>query len=487
MSGTAPQATALAPVAGMKRIPFPLESYEHPSKALSSKRLMNMFAEVEPNDARTATALVPVPGLGVFASVGLGPILALNDDVPGRLYIVSGHRFYRMYFPVAGGFLVDDLGDIGEPDTSLGAANGFITIAAGPTAVVVCVTPRAWTTGHDPGTPMNEMTDTFPGAGSVAYLNGYFGFSSIDNTSRWFVSGLLDPANFDALDFAYSDAFPDVVRRIISHRGQFWCIGEAGLQPWYDSGDADFPFRPQPGAAIPQGTGSPLSVCRADSSIWWVGLDGFVYRTDGYKPVRVSTHAIESIIGDNVVGIHALTHFWQGHSFYVLTTLTGQTLAYDANTKAWADRSSGGDALSLWPVSSAAVSSSIHVFGDRNSPNLYRLLPGQATNNGTPILRQITFPPLYAGTNRAFCNRVEIEMEVGTANSPTSIVLDWSDDGGTTFSAPRTLDAGALTQTRKRVFTTRLGSFRQRVFRITIGGIATIYGLDADITQLRLG
>jgi hypothetical protein len=38
-------------------------------------------------------------------------------------------------------------------------------------------------------------------------------------------------------------------------------------------------------------------------------------------------------------------------------------------------------------------------------------------------------------------------------------------------------------QTRKRVFTTRLGSFHQRVLRLTRQGSLTLYAVDADITQ----
>jgi len=32
------------------------------------------------------------------------------------------------------------------------------------------------------------------------------------------------------------------------------------------------------------------------------------------------------------------------------------------------------------------------------------------------------------------------------------------------------------------VFTTRLGSFRQRTFRITTRGAATLWAVDADVT-----
>ena len=83
------------------------------------------------------------------------------------------------------------------------------------------------------------------------------------------------------------------------------------------------------------------------------------------------------------------------------------------------------------------------------------------------VIRQATLPPLWAGTKRAFCARVEIEMEFGGANSPGDVLLQWSDDGSRTWNAGRVMSAGTADELRKRVFTTRLGSFRQRTFRIT--------------------
>jgi hypothetical protein len=43
------------------------------------------------------------------------------------------------------------------------------------------------------------------------------------------------------------------------------------------------------------------------------------------------------------------------------------------------------------------------------------------------------------------------------------------------------MNAGTATQTRKRVYTTRLGSFRNRVFRLTAQHAMSIYALDCDI------
>ena len=90
--------TALSPKTGMQRIPFPLESYEHPSLPLVAKRLVNLMAEKQPADARTTAALVSTPGLVPYTPIGTGPILAMNDDVPGAIYIVSGTEAFRMSF-----------------------------------------------------------------------------------------------------------------------------------------------------------------------------------------------------------------------------------------------------------------------------------------------------------------------------------------------------------------------------------------------------
>ena len=80
-------------------------------------------------------------------------------------------------------------------------------------------------------------------------------------------------------------------------------------------------------------------------------------------------------------------------------------------------------------------------------------------------------------------SRLEIEMEVGGSYSPGDIVLDWSDDGGVTFTGgPRTMNVGSTLETRKRVYATRLGSFRNRVFRVAATHAFTIFAVDADIT-----
>ena len=215
---------ALKPKTGMQRIPLPLDIYEHPSIPLSSKRLLNYYAEQEPSDALVAAALIPTPGLVTYTALGSPPIRAVNGEMPGRLYVVANDHFYRISYPPGLPSGIEDLGAVGISAST----TGLVTIAVGMTAVVVCVPPNAFTCSHQAGTPLNPIGGDFPGAASVAHMDGYFAFTAHEDSTRWFISYLLDPTAFDALDFVYADAMPNVIRIIVGHGGEFWLMGEKG-------------------------------------------------------------------------------------------------------------------------------------------------------------------------------------------------------------------------------------------------------------------
>jgi hypothetical protein len=350
----------------------------------------------------------------------------------------------------------------------------------------VCVPPNAFVCGHAPGDMPNQIGGTFPGAATVAYHDGYFVYTSYNNDAQFFISRLNDPADFDALDFAYSDAVPNVLRRVVSFRTDLWLMGEGGIEVWYDAGLPDFPYRRRAGGVIPFQLASARSVALGDLSVWWVNYNDVVFRSNAYQAVRVSTHAVEEIIrahGSNTVE-SAFCYGQRGHICYVLN-FTDRTLVYDSSTQKWHDRGSVG---ARWRANATLRSGPTLLFGDDQSGNVYygELDAGQvASENGAPILRQIVLPPLFAGTNRAFCSRLEVEMESGNADiAGGAVYLDWSDDGGFTWNGgPRTMAAAFNAGGRRqRVVATRLGSFRQRVFRLTFQGATTVYAVDAAIT-----
>jgi hypothetical protein len=462
----------------MARIPLPLASAQDESRPFSAQRLLNVFPEAAPDNARSPFKLRTVPGLVPWHTMGDGPIRALNNDFPGILYGVSGPRAYRLSstvdLPPGVPF---DLGPVSNE-------RYFSTIAVGPTAAVICTPPDAYTCSHGATDPLNKIAGDFPGATSVAYLNGQFIFTTLEiTTSKFFVTGLLDPTQVNALDFAFSDAMPNVVQRAMTHRGELWLLGPAGIQVWNYTGNVNFPLQPTFGGVIPQGVAFPKSAATMDDSMWWIGVDSVVYRSEGYHAVRVSTHQIEEKIrayGPQYV-FSAFAYGMDGHSFYVAVFFresdnSSFTIAYDAATKRWAERSSGPDGVGAWLPAQCATTATVPIFGDGTTGDLYILDSGIATDRGFTRPWEVTLPPIWADTHRAFMHRFEIETDTGSFLTPGDITLDWSDDGGYTFGGgPRTLTGG-------RRYTSRLGSFRQRVMRLRGTGGAAFYGANADIS-----
>ena len=477
--------TERPPQQGMRRIPLTLESYQHQSAQLSSKLLLNMFAEQQPADARSPVVLVPTPGLSVLLSVGTGPIHAINDDQPGTVYLVSGTRFFRLVYNFDTEVWVStDLGEIGTPSGGYIPDQRLYSIAVGSTAAVVCVPPNSYVTSD--GSPVEMITTTWPsyGASSVTHLDGYFVWTGQMVATQFFISRLLDPSEIDPLDFASLDAFPNAVLKVMTVGTDLWFAGLGGWEVWYNAGNADFPFRRRPNGVIQRSMGAVRSIAKGDGGLFWWSTDNRIYRTVGYGAERVSTHAIEaqaSVAQENGDISSAFTYNQLGHIHYVLN-FADRTLVYDTVTKLWHNASSMADGDGPWRGSCSTVNIGLPMIGDATAG---RVLTAHnvSTDVGIAVRREVVLPPLYDVGKRVFCSRLEIEMEIGSVDTPGDIVLEWSDDGGVTYTGSRTMNAGAWGQTRKRVFTTRLGSFRNRVFRLTSQHAMTIYAIDADMTE----
>jgi len=466
------------PQGGMQRIPFPVESYEHPSKPLSAKRLLNCFAEAAPNDARSQVALRTSPGLVYTETFGAGPFQAFNPTYPGGFYCVSGTKAFRKVDGVT-----TPLGDVGLPvDPALGEFHVMVTIAVSPFHVAICVPPRLYAATHTATTLTEVDTSAFPpsgGCNSITYIDGYFVGTQHGRGNIFFCSALNDPFTWDALDFASADTLISTLLRAITHKGELWLLGYAGGEVWYDTGDARFPFQRRSPGVVPFGF-VPKSVQIIDKEVWWTARDGCVYRSNGYNAVRISTHAVESIIElTNPDYVTAVAYLQEGHTFYCLTLpQLGRTLCYDAATQKWHDRCSNPHGVGPWRALVAGRVGEFVFVGDAEG-RLYVLDADGDTDNGNQILQQVTFPPLHATTRRAFCGRAELEMEAPPA---TDVLLSWSDDGGRTFTAGRVMSGAQAQAERRRLVSTRLGSFRQRVFKVETRGRVTLYAMDADAT-----
>lgn len=462
----------------MPRIPLPKQSYQLASLPASAQRLVNCYVELTPEDARSPFIIKPTPGLVPRYLIGAGPIYAMAS-MPGRMYFVSGSEAIRVSpHPITGVMENVWLGDVG--------VTALPTIAIGPTQVVFVNPPNVWVASHTgllqgvSGTGGN-----FPGNGasSVVYIDGYFVFTAYDG-SRFFCSDLLDATSYQGLDFATSENRPDYVQFSAVLRNEIWLFGQASIAVFYDAGGASFPFAPRTGAVLEQACGSNASIAQTDGSLFWLGRDRIVYRSQGYQAQRISTHAIEEVLqkyGD-LRDITGFEFIFEGHACYALAVPSapdsGTTYVYDCATRLWHERRSGADGTNRWRGNRSCILGVELFIGDSISGNIFEMKISADSDAYLPLTRIITFPPLFAGAHRAFMDRLEVEIGVG--ETAGNVILDWSDDGGHTWGPRRTLGLGLINEWRKRVFTTRLGSYRQRVLRLTSNRAITVYGADVE-------
>ena len=215
-----------------------------------------------------------------------------------------------------------------------------------------------------------------------------------------------------------------------------------------------------------------------DNSVFWLGDDGIVYRAAGYQPQRVSTHAIEHAIEGYATLADALafTYSQEGHSFYVLTFPDAATWVYDASTQLWHERESRdseGRGLARWRVNAYADAYNQHVVGDYQTGQLYTLDLDEPTENGLCIRREAVSAPVAATGQRLKMARLELELETGVGRTTgfgatPQAMIQFSDDGGRTWSNERWATLGRIGQYRRRVRWYRMGQFRERYLRLTL-------------------
>ena len=306
------------------------------------------------------------------------------------------------------------------------------------------------------------------GATSIDYSDGYFVWSQADS-AQFFLCDLYNGTVIDPLDFATAESDPsDLLRVIVSHR-ELVLLKKTRIEVWANTGAFPFPYERIPGAVIERGTAAGLSAAKLDSSVFWLGDDRIVYRSQGYQPIRISEHWLEEAIrtGD-VSDAFGMTYSQGGHTFYILTFPTlGFTVAYDAVTTKWHHRQSGTSLdKAVWRVNCLAVAFG-KVFAGTDNGHVCEVDMDTYVEAGDAIRRVGRTPPLFGEGKRVRMTEVELECELGVGRTSgqglaPEVVLRWSDDGGKSWGNERRADLGATGQTGSRALFRRLGSFRQR-------------------------
>lgn len=438
---------------------LPLESYQLNSRPASGALLMNCYAEKLPDDAKTPFLVQRTPGISSLVSVGTGSIYAMHYAF-GLLWVVSGTHVY--YGSSATGAFTD-AGSIGAISANR------VDIDSNDTHVVIVNQPDGWAIDNATKT-LTQITDvdfTALGASDVEFVDNFLLFVSPDS-GVFFGADLGSATSFDALNFATAEGAPDnLVGMKVDHR-QVCLFGTKTIEIWENTGASGFPFERAINGFVEIGCLNGRSVAKQDNSLFWLADDYTIRRLDGATPVRVSTHAVEQSIARATIGnCRAFSYSQGGHLFYVIT-FPEVTWVYDCTTGKWHNRSTYG--YDYWTAGCHAQAFGLEIVGHTDASTIGSLDPDVYSEWGGTQRAAWQYQTIYADDRRAIHDRISIIMEYGVGlttgqGSDPELMLDYSDDGGLTWTSLPNKKIGPIGNYQYVVDWERLGSARQRAYR----------------------
>jgi hypothetical protein len=319
----------------------------------------------------------------------------------------------------------------------------------------------------------------FTSGSAVDIVDNYFVYNRPD-TQQFGASAALSPIS-PALSFASKDGSPDdLVTLIVDHR-EVYLLGEVSSEVWIDAGTSPFPFQRIPGTSTQHGIAAEFSVARLGNSFAYLSRNirgqAQIVQMNGYVPTRISTHAVENSLTNQVVSnAVAWTYQLEGHEVYVISFPSiNLTWAYDVASGMWHkwlytnnlgqyERARGN---------CCAQFQGLVMVGDYANGKIYKLDPLNYTDDGQHVRRLRRAPHLVADFQREYFDELQIQFQPGVGLSTgqgqnPQAMLRWSDNGGSTWSSEHWTTIGLIGKYANRAIWRRLGTARDRVFEVSI-------------------
>ena len=465
------------------RIPVPLgfPYSQGRSKAAGMGGLVNMYGEEVKYEGKTKLVLYGTAGRLAFATIGGGSVRGQINTASNH-YAVVGTRFYS----------VSSLGttnDIGEIE-----GTAMVDMAFDGQYVFVVAELKSYTF-DTVGLTLSEVTDgDFVQASSATGLSAYIIVTRKD-TGQFAWSNLLAAPTWDPLDYATAESEPDKLVAVRKRGNEIALLGTNSTEFWGLTGDSLAPFARVNTQAATIGCLARDSAVLVDNGLMWVGRDGLaggvsVYRAEGYIPKKI-TGPNEDVLLEAVADpstLRAFAYQQAGHQFYVLTSPQEFTIAWDVATGQWSHRRTGdftmgADPTGAWDCITFALNGSKQIVGSDNG-NLYQLDLDTLTDASSTLVREVTCPQLWSGGSYRSMDRLELEIQTGvgliTGQGSDPLVMEsHSDDGGSTWSTPRTASMGVMGNATATVFWTRLGQYKNRIIKFRVTDPVTTVFLNA--------
>lgn len=435
-------------------IAFGTGAFRVRSLPLSAQDLVNCYLEAAPPKAKTFAAVVQAYGIKAHVTIGTGKTRG-GIVVNGVLYTVVGQFLYRI--PALGA--AESLGVV--PGTA------FVDMAGDETHLMLVTHNLGY---YWNGSVVAQITDVdFPGAEWVEELDGYF-IVGAPHSGQFYISANRLPGSWDGLDFASAERYPDDLVNGIVNLGELILFGRESFEIWADTGNTDFPFEQVGNGVGEVGLFSRNAVAKAANVVFFIGHDGKVYLLNGYIPQVISTPGIEQIIENAEGDCYSMTWSEGGHKFVSFTFSSG-AIVYDVSTQLWHRRASLG--FSSWRPLFILRCYGQWFVGDSYTNRVGIMDSDTFMEWDDTLWCSATSPPVSSENKRINHSRLELVFESGVGTNTgqgydPQVMLDWSDDGGRTWSAQRFRSLGKVGNFRERTIWNQLGQARDRVYRYQI-------------------
>lgn len=463
-------------------------AYQAPSIYQDCQECINWYPEVDPTRSegeRGVVALYPCDGTIQLVTLGADAEVRGLWVLPGgaSMIAVCGNSVYLVnsYFAASFiGFLSTSVGQVSICDNGIEAmlADGVSRYSYGISS------------GSLSALPLSD--GAFTGANRVDCIDGFLIYND-PNSSQWGSTDNL-AATSPQLSFSSKFSSSDYLVTLLADHREAFLIGERTTEVWVNVGSFPFPFAIVPGTSMQHGCAAISSIARLGESSAWLAKDtrgqAIAIQMVGYQPKRISTHAVESDINSGVVSdAIAFTYQREGHEFYMLTfPAQDKTWCYDLTTQLWHKRAYRDNYNNLHRIRANchAFFQGINVVGDYQNGMLYSLTNTAYTDNGQPIMRirrstHFTQSLLYITYDQL---QIQFQPGVGLATgqgSAPQMMLRWSDDGGSTWSAYYFISIGMMGAYKNRAIKRMLGRARDRVFEVSITDPVWAVIIAADV------
>lgn len=436
-------------------------------------------------------------GVILHASPGLSALCTLTDcsEVRGLyawgnyLYAVAKRGSSSVVWRISASGTAVEIGNIPTSST------GPVWIVNNLTQLLIVDGVTGYTYALATGVFAAITDANFPGALACDYQDTY-GLFVKPNSQTWFFSYPNDFRTYNALDTYEKEGRTDNVICILSDGITIYVFGSDSMETWYDAGGnnsspSNPTFARHQGGVFRYGLGAAKTAQNFDNTPTWISNLGQLVRFSGNVPQIISSDMFGRDIQSmsQFADANAFVYTDNEHTFYQINFPSGDiTWVYDAKTKLFHKRSSYRDndvGYGRHRANCYAMLNNKHYVGDYYNGKIYEMSGDYYSDDGNEIQGVLHSQEIEGGLKRIFFPEVQVFFEQGVGlvsgqGSDPKVVLQYSRDGGKTWSTERQAGLGKIGEYTYRTVWRQNGSDFKRMYRLTITDpvLRRVLGID---------